>query len=48
LVAIALFLVGLQFIVFALLADMVKGSRKINEDIIYRMKLTTWKKGRTL
>jgi glycosyltransferase involved in cell wall biosynthesis len=48
LVAIALFLVGLQFIVFAMLADMVRGSRKINEDTIYRMKLAAWKKGRIL
>ena len=44
LVAIAFFLVGLQFIVFALLADMIKANRQISEDIIYRMKLEKWEK----
>lgn len=38
---IALFLVGLQFVVFALIADMVKSSRQLTEEFMYQ-----WKKDR--
>ncbi len=44
LVSIAFFLVGLQFIVFALLADMTKTNRQISEDIIYQERLKRWNK----
>ena len=44
LVSIAFFLVGLQFIVFALLADMTKTNRQISEDLIYRERLKRWNK----
>jgi len=43
LVSIAFFLVGLQFIVFALLADMTKTNRQISEEIIYQERLKRWK-----
>ena len=43
LVSIAFFLVGLQFIVFALLADMTKTNRQISEDLIYRERLKRYK-----
>jgi len=35
---IALFLVGLQFVVFALIADMVKSSRQLTEEFMYQWK----------
>jgi glycosyltransferase involved in cell wall biosynthesis len=35
---IALFLVGLQFVVFALIADMVKSSRQLTEELMYQWK----------
>ena len=35
---IALFLVGLQFVVFALVADMVKSSRQLTEEFMYQWK----------
>ena len=38
LVSIVLFLIGIQFFVFALLADMTKTNRQITEDILYKMK----------
>lgn len=38
LAAITLFLIGLQFFVFALIADMIKGSRKLTEQQMYLMK----------
>ncbi|HCP08805.1 MAG TPA: hypothetical protein DIT25_03350 [Candidatus Moranbacteria bacterium] len=38
---IALFLIGLQFVVFALIADMVKSSRQLTEEFMYQ-----WKKDR--
>ncbi len=38
LVAIVLFLVGLQFVVFALMADMIKTNRQITEDLLYSLK----------
>ena len=44
LVSIAFFLVGLQFIVFALLADMTKTNRQISEEIIYQGRLNRWNK----
>ncbi len=44
LVSIAFFLVGLQFIVFALLADMTKTNRQISEDLIYQERLKRWNK----
>jgi glycosyltransferase involved in cell wall biosynthesis len=47
LVSIAFFLVGLQFIVFALLADMTKTNRQISEELIYQDRLRRWKKEHT-
>jgi hypothetical protein len=35
---IALFLVGLQFVVFALIADMIKSSRQLTEELLYQWK----------
>ncbi|MDO8241131.1 MAG: glycosyltransferase family 2 protein [Candidatus Moranbacteria bacterium] len=35
---IALFLVGLQFVVFALIADMIKSSRQLTEELMYQWK----------
>lgn len=35
---IALFLIGIQFVIFALIADMVKGSRQLNEEILYQQR----------
>lgn len=39
-----LFLIGLQFMVFALIADMIKSSRKLTEDLMYFMKKEKYKK----
>lgn len=44
LAAITLFLVGLQFFVFALVADMIKTSRKLTEDMMYLVKKEKYKK----
>lgn len=41
---IALFLVGLQFVVFALIADMIKSNRKLTEDLMYQTKKEKYKK----
>lgn len=38
LLGIALFLVGLQFVVFALIADMIKTSRQLTEEFLYQWK----------
>jgi len=38
LISIVLFLVGIQFFVFALLADMIKTNRQITEDMLYQHK----------
>lgn len=38
---IALFLVGLQFVVFALIADMIKSNRQLTEELMYQ-----WKKNK--
>lgn len=43
LASITLFFIGLQFIVFALIADMIKGSRKLTEDQMYLMKKEKYK-----
>jgi hypothetical protein len=45
-ISIALFLVGLQLIVLALIADMIKASRNISEEIIYQMRLKHYQKQR--
>lgn len=42
--SIALFLIGLQFIVFALMADMIKSNRQLTEDLIYQMRKDRYKK----
>lgn len=42
--AISLFLIGLQFIIFALIADMIKSNRKLNEEEIYLLKKERYKK----
>ncbi|MFA6383039.1 MAG: glycosyltransferase family 2 protein [Parcubacteria group bacterium] len=41
---VALFLVGLQFVVFALIADMVKSSRQLTEEFMYQWKKDRYKK----
>jgi hypothetical protein len=38
------FLVGLQFVVFALIADMIKSNRKLTEDLMYQMKKDRYRK----
>jgi len=43
---IALFLVGLQFVVFALIADMIKSSRQLTEEFMYQWKKDKYKNGR--
>lgn len=40
-----LFLVGLQFLVFALIADMIKNSRRLTEDVLYQLKKQRYKSG---
>lgn len=42
--AITLFLIGLQFFVFALIADMIKSNRKLTEDMMYLVKKEKYKK----
>lgn len=44
LLAIALFLVGLQFLVFALVADMIKTNRKLTEDLMYMIRKEKYEK----
>ncbi len=39
-----LFLIGLQLVIFGLIADMVKGARTLNEEILYRMRVEKYKK----
>ncbi len=46
LVAITLFLIGLQFFVFALVADMIRSNRKITEEIFYILKKERYERGR--
>ncbi len=48
LVAITLFLIGLQFFVFALIADMIRSNRKITEEILYHQKRDRYERGRRL
>ena len=38
------FLIGLQFLVFALIADMIKSNRKLTEDQMYMMKVEKYRK----
>ena len=38
------FLIGLQFVVFALIADMIKSNRKLTEDLTYLVKKEHYKK----
>lgn len=40
----SLFLIGLQFVVFALIADMVKSSRQLTEEFMYQWKKDKYKK----
>lgn len=42
--SISSFLIGLQFLVFALIADMIKSNRKLTEDLMYMMKVEKYKK----
>ena len=42
--SISSFLIGLQFLVFALIADMIKSNRKLTEDLMYMMKIEKYKK----
>jgi hypothetical protein len=39
-----LFLIGLQLVIFGLIADMVKGARMLSEEILYRMRAEKHKK----
>jgi len=39
-----LFITGLQFTVFAFIADMIKNSRRLTEDLMYQMKRERYKK----
>lgn len=38
------FIIGLQFFVFALIADMIKSNRKLTEDLMYMMKKEKYRK----
>ncbi len=38
LTTLAFFLVGIQFLTFGLIADMIRGSRLLNEEILYRLR----------
>lgn len=38
LISVVLFFVGMQFLVFALIADMIKSNRQLTEEIMYRMR----------
>lgn len=42
--SITLFLIGLQFFVFALIADMIKSNRKLTEDLMYLIRKEKYKK----
>ncbi|HHH12285.1 MAG TPA: glycosyltransferase family 2 protein [Candidatus Moranbacteria bacterium] len=44
LVAIVLFLIGLQFIVFAFIADMIKANRKLTEEMMYQLRKSRYGK----
>lgn len=44
LLAVTLLLVGIQFLVFALIADMIKNTRKITEDQMYLLRKQKYKK----
>ena len=44
LVAITLLMVGLQFLVFALIADMIRNNRKLEEELMYQWKKDKYKK----
>jgi hypothetical protein len=44
LAAITLLLVGLQFLVFAFIADMIKSNRKLTEDMMYAIKKQRYEK----
>lgn len=46
LTAITLFLVGMQLFVFALIADMIKSSRKLTEDLMYQLRTEHYRRGR--
>ncbi|HCJ45635.1 MAG: glycosyl transferase [Candidatus Moranbacteria bacterium CG_4_10_14_3_um_filter_41_65] len=38
------FLIGLQLVIFGLIADMIKGSRMLSEEVLYRMRAEKYKK----
>jgi len=42
--SLTIFVIGLQFFVFALIADMIKSNRKLTEDMIYLQKRERYKK----
>lgn len=44
LASISLLLIGLQFLVFAFIADMIKSNRKLTEDLMYQIKAEKYKK----
>jgi hypothetical protein len=44
LASITLLLIGMQFLIFALIADMVKSSRKLTEDQMYLIRKEKYKK----
>ncbi len=39
-----LFLIGLQLVIFGLIADMVKGARMLSEEVLYRMRVEKYKR----
>jgi len=41
--SIAFFVVGSQFVIFSLIADMIKGSRKVSEEVLYFMRSEKYK-----
>ena len=44
LLSLATFVIGLQFFVFALIADMIKTNRRLTEDMIYLFKKEKYKR----
>ena len=39
-----MFIIGIQLVIFAFIADMIKSSRKLTEDMMYQMKKESYKK----
>ncbi len=43
LTTVAFFLVGMQFLTFGLIADMMRGTRMQNEEVLYRLRRNEWR-----